>query len=184
MTTSDDTNNRQPSDLRPQYRLRTMFWVVTCLCVLFTVMATLGAVWSAALLMLLLLVAAHVAGNAIGTSLRDRAVTERRESNEPPPKVLRPRIRSDSPPANRLQDKQPLERLMLLVAILGGLVGAVFGGVLVTDAYRDRITVAAVVFGTIASGVIGALVGFVVASSFGITARAWQDMWREHKKKK
>ncbi len=61
----------EPALRPPRFTLRTLWIVITALCCLFAVMASLSALWSAMLLLFLCLIAAHVLGNSLGTKLRD-----------------------------------------------------------------------------------------------------------------
>ncbi len=68
---SDPFIDRPISQSLPQFRLRTLFLVVTYLAVVFALMGVIGPIASTALLLLLAMIALHVAGNALGTRLRD-----------------------------------------------------------------------------------------------------------------
>ncbi len=85
MATGPFFNERR--DLRlPQFRLRTLMWFVALLAVLFAVMGVIGPLASTGLLMFLVLIGLHVAGNAVGTTLRDSAP---RRSVDPAPAKFR-----------------------------------------------------------------------------------------------
>ena len=81
-----------PSDYRralrpPQFTLRTLIGLITLLAALFSLVNVVHPVVMAGLVLLALLIAAHVAGNVIGTRLReigDRPVTK--EGREVPPR--------------------------------------------------------------------------------------------------
>ena len=64
-----------------QYSLRGLFLLTTCLAVLFALMGQIGGKWSAALVMLLVLIAVHMFGGAVGTHLRDHST---RAPSRPP----------------------------------------------------------------------------------------------------
>jgi hypothetical protein len=167
----------RPALPAPQYGLRTLFWGVTALCVLFTTMTLLGAMWSSLLAIMLLLVGGHVAGNAIGTSLRDHSPG----SGQPREPVARaaPVAREPSPPT-RLQQRQQAGWLMLLVAATCAMIGGVAGSCLVALHYGEAISAVSFAFGTLAAAVLGGMVGFIGCSFVGIAMRTWREAVREH----
>lgn len=146
----------------PRFRLRTLFWLMTALGMMFGIMSLVGAVWATALGLLVLLVGLHVAGNALGTQLHGGP----RTSDEPLPSYFIQRDTPWQPPlATRIQQRQPLPRMMLLLGAVGAATGGALGGTGLTLYYSAQMTVGAAVIATLASGVIGAL-GFFLAGSF------------------
>ncbi len=59
-----------------QFRLRTLMLVLAVCSVGFATMLYVGPLWGLSLIFLILIIGAHIAGNAIGTSLRTRAPME------------------------------------------------------------------------------------------------------------
>jgi len=137
-------------------RLVTYSWMAVVLGVVCAAIAWLGlAGWLAAVVMAAS-VAMHVAGNAIGTSLRD-AADRRLERvpfavSEPPP----PRS-----PAH-LERRTSLGRLVPVSACIGGVCGGVAGSCALIS--LASASVAGALLGGISSAVIGGLVGFLAAS--------------------
>jgi len=104
-------------------------------------------------------VAAHVAGNALGTRLReatDRALRVRGR-RWPTGEVPIP----TSPPAY-LETRVPLGRLVPVSVAIGALCGGTAGAVAL--AWMTRASPAGAVLGGVSSAVIGGLFGFLLAS--------------------
>ncbi len=121
-----------PSSLPPperppvlQFRLRTMLLVVACLSAAMASIHWLGLLWSSALIFVAVLAAAHMAGNSIGTQLRDRGSLYGRSPPEPPP-ALPPPVPGDlaTPPLGK---STPLSHTAALTTLLGIVAGAVAG---------------------------------------------------------
>ena len=103
--------------------------------------------------------AAHVAGNAIGTRLReatdrDLAARRREAKGEPPP--------MPPPKPTFLETTTSLGRLVPVSATIGAACGALAGSV--SLALLTNASLAGALLGGISSGVIGALFGFLLAS--------------------
>lgn len=102
--------------------------------------------------------AAHVAGNALGTRLReatDRDLAARRRVNgEPPP--------MPPPKPTFLETTTSLGRLVPVSATIGAACGGLAGSV--SLALLTNASLAGALLGGISSGVIGALFGFLLAS--------------------
>ncbi len=139
--------------------LVTYTWLAVVLGVACAAIGWLGiAGWMAAVVVVASLVA-HVAGNAIGTRLReatDRALAAGRRDDRPEPAAL-----PDATPAF-LEVRTPLGRLVPVSAGIGAVCGGFAGSValsLLTSA-----STAGAVLGGISSAVIGGLFGFLMAS--------------------
>ncbi|MSR27591.1 MAG: hypothetical protein EXS06_11350 [Planctomycetaceae bacterium] len=103
--------------------------------------------------------AAHVAGNAIGTRLReatdrDLAARRRGAKGEPPP--------MPPPKPTFLETTTSLGRLVPVSATIGAACGGLAGSV--SLALLTNASLAGALLGGISSGVIGALFGFLLAS--------------------
>jgi hypothetical protein len=115
------------------------------------------------------LIAAHVAGNALGTKLRDQV------SRELNPDFRRKRIRlrtaTGEHAGRRLHEHTPLGRLILFISAGGGVLGGILGGLAL--AVWTRATVPGWIVGTISSAVLGAFFGFLMGSFLDMSIRAW-----------
>ena len=161
-----------PSDYRrplrpPQFTLRTLIWLITLLAALFSLVNVVHPLVLTGLVLLALLIVAHVAGNVIGTRLRemgDRPVTK--EGREVPPRRFNPLVdqASFAPPSD-LARKASLGLPILIVTGAGVLAGGVSGGLwgylaAGSDGWLN------IVVGAVAFGFLG---GFGSFAAFGFT---------------
>jgi hypothetical protein len=156
----------------PQFGLRTMFLVVAALGLLFGVMDMIGPLASSALVLLLALVGLHVAGNVVGTTLRNNApVASGRMIDDLSPAVLEPVvIRRDLPPP-RLSERTGFGRFNRLCAGLGAVAGSAIGSSILE--YSGDISVRGMVVGFVSSGVLGAIFGLLFGCFLGMSLSAW-----------
>jgi len=161
---SDQLPAREPdATLRPpQFTLRTMMIVTLLVAVLVSVMTAVGTVWALGILFFVLLIAAHVVGNAVGTRLRDRATTR--------PEVAAEMRRAASQGKSvvmhgpsRLGQHRRLHWFTRVLTVAGALTAGYFGGVALAAAYPDA-TTAAVWLAHLSSGVLGGLAVFIVTA--------------------
>ncbi len=73
----------------PRFGLRGLLWTITTLAMLFALLASIGAISALMVILLALLVAAHVLGNWLGTTL---------QNNTPRPTVRTPQPRQTRTP--------------------------------------------------------------------------------------
>ena len=171
----------------PQFRLRTMLIAVAVICVLLAVMVAVGMIWAMALLMFVLLIAAHVVGNSLGTQLRDHGsrvavLAEREETRhtaESEPN--RPASRWQPPSAGRMQEKRPVGWLLIVLTVVGGLATGVVGGSGISSLYWDRIGPVAMAMATLASGIVGAMAVFVTSVFIDMVRRVWREATVDNK---
>jgi hypothetical protein len=162
----------------PQFGLRTMFLVVAILGVLFAVMGLIGPLASAGLLLVLAVVGLHVAGNVVGTTLRDNAPTLPTNDRRPP--VTRePIVLERDPPRPRLSERTGLGRFNRLCAGLGAVAGSAIGSSILE--YSGDISVRGIVVGFISSGVLGAIFGLLFGCFLGMSLSAWWQATSESK---
>jgi hypothetical protein len=165
----------QPEDLPvslgpPRFTLRTLLLAVTLAGCLFGVMQALGTLWSMGMLMILCLVFAHVAGNSLGTSLRDHATRQAAAERSDTLADHRPPTKLDVTIPHQLTQRARLNRVTLVMAGGGAIAGGALGATVSAFVYPEA-GVAAVGLGLVSAAVLGALVGFA-ASSFVSVARA------------
>jgi len=164
----------------PQFGLRTMFLVVAALGLLFGLMDVIGPLASSALVLLLALIGLHVAGNVVGTTLRDNApVVPRQEVHILPPAFLEPiALQRDSPPP-RLSERTGFGRFNGLCAGLGAVAGSAIGSSILE--YSGDISVRGMIVGFISSGVLGAIFGLLFGCFLGMSLSAWWQASSEAK---
>ena len=137
-------------------RLVTYSWLAVVVAVACAAIGWLGLAGWLAIVIVAASVAMHVAGNAIGTGLRDASDRRLERINLPDSPPLQPR-----PPAH-LERRTSLGRLVPVSASIG----AACGGLAGTTALRGlaSASIAGALLGGISSAVIGGLIGFLTAS--------------------
>jgi hypothetical protein len=137
-------------------RLATYAWLTVVVAVACAAIGWLGLAGWLAVVVVAASVAMHVAGNAIGTGLRDAADRRRERVPAASPEPLPPR-----PPAH-LERRTSLGRLVPVSASIGGACGGLAGTASLLQ--LDSVSVAGALLGGISSAIIGGLVGFLAAS--------------------
>lgn len=170
---TDDRPALQP----PRFRLRTLLWGVGLLCVFFAVSSTLGGYALFALVLLVLSILAHVAGNALGMRLRANGSSRlplgeeeqrRRSAGYAPPQ------RGEVAPATWLGQRYSLGKPILLLTALGVIGGAAGGWVLLNHMYGQA-TLINLSAGTFACGVLGGIWSFLGVGFLQVlVAAVWQ----------
>jgi len=140
-------------------RRSTYAWLAIALAVACGAINWLGIAGWLAVVVLAASVAMHVAGNAIGTTLRDSA-DSRLE------RVPRPAPRIPANPPSHLERRTPLSRLVPVATGLGAAAGGIAGGL--TLIRVAAASPAGAVLGGASSAVLGGLLGFLTASLFEI----------------
>jgi len=159
---------------RPQFGLKALFGGVAVLSVVLAVASQAGFYAATVLLMVVSLVVAHVAGNAIGTSRRDRAPDQ--ASGGPP--ITAFAALGDSlrplPPPTELRQSIPLNRRVLFAAACGAALGsaAIAWG---TYGSWDRLGMAGAAIVAVSGAVLGAYVGFMASRFTAAFGRAWRQ---------
>jgi hypothetical protein len=155
----------------PQFTLRTMLVVVTAVACLLAVMTAVGSFWSLAILLFLALISAHVAGNAVGTRLRNHSA---RRPTGPRAAVPHPATPREFTSPKRLTVPARLHWITLVMAGGGALAGGYFGGSALAGNYPEA-TTAAVVLGVVSSGVLGGFAGFAGSSFVSVVRQALSE---------
>jgi hypothetical protein len=167
---SDDRPPLRP----PQFTLRTLILLITVLAIFFSLVNTVHPVVMAGLVLLTLLIAAHVAGNVIGTRLReigDRPLTQ--EGGEVPPQPFVGHLtRTSFAPPSDLARRIALGLPILIVTTAGVLAGGIAGGLWGYLAAGDDGWLNIVV-GIVACGFLGGFGSFVAFSFTQVILGAW-----------
>lgn len=140
-------------------RLVTYSWMTVVVAVVCAAVGWLGLAGWMAVVVVLASIAMHVAGNALGTRMREAADRERmtRRADIPPPAVpVAPAVPS------RLERRETLGRLVPVSAGIGAVIGGLAGAVML--AMFTRTSAAGAILGGASSAVIGGLFGFLAAS--------------------
>jgi hypothetical protein len=136
----------------------TFSWLVVVVAVACAAIGWLGIAGWIGVAVVVASVAMHVAGNAVGTTLReaaDRDLARLRRRSAAPAAVPRPA-------PTRLERRQSLGRLVPVSAGIGAAVGGVSGAAAL--ATLTSASLAGAALGGISSAVIGGLFGFLAAS--------------------
>lgn len=165
----------------PQFRLRTMLIGVAFICVTLVVMVSIGMFWAMGLLMLILLIAAHIVGNSLGTQLRDHG-SQLSKVEEVPKKLSASPISVPPwprPAGGRMQQKQPIGWLLIALGVVGTIASGIVGGLSISSLYWEQIGAGAIAIATLASGVIGGMAIFVTGTFVDMVQRVWREATNE-----
>ena len=172
-------NDRRPTLSPPQFGLRTMLLGVSLCAVIFASFQWLSPLAIVGLIFLVICIAAHIAGNAIGTRLRENG------SRPLPPHDLEPhsaRFRTVSTAefaeATQLSRHSSLGWPQLIASAAGLVAGGVGGGlgtVLLSRKY-DETTIA---IGCVAFAVLGGMAAFIGFSFLQVAWSALSDAERK-----
>ena len=150
-------------------RLVTYSWITVVTAVSFAAISWFGlAGWMAATVVVAS-IAMHVAGNAIGTRLRDSAAKDRDLHELTPLSTVIP------PPSapTRLERHERLGFLVPISASIGATIGGVTGSLMLI--FVAGSSTAGAILGGISSAIIGGLFGFLVASFIEILRTSLRD---------
>ncbi len=173
---------REPHLLK--FRLRQMFFVVTMLCVLATLLVSTSGAWPMVILTATLLVAAHIVANLIGTRLRDTSAEIVRWRNADPKRVPdlplatplpHDRLALGLPPETNLANFGRFIRGLKWFLLAGLSLGAILGSTILALTIGYRIGWAGWVVGTISGGVLGTWLAFLSVVFTAITRDAWRQ---------
>jgi hypothetical protein len=169
---------RNPRSLRPpQFGLRALLLLVAACGVLFALGRWLDPIAVAALAFLAISVFFHVAGNAIGTRLReigdspaivaDEVLTARRPEPRP----------QDFAPATQLGQRRSLGWMIVVASSVGVTTGAIGGGLWTFVASRGEAELLNIAVGVVAFAVLGGI-GAFATFAFGqvLLGALWQAM--------
>ncbi len=157
----------------PQFGLRTLLLIVSSVAVLLGLSQWLSPISVAALMLLTLSIIAHVAGNVIGSRLRDGR-SRSRDKQEQPPHVTS--LRDDHfAPVTKLGRRHPLGWIPLLSALGGFCFGSLLGGSWTAYLLRQDFDWFPVAIAACAFGALGGFGGFLIIGF----CKAFWDAWQE-----
>jgi hypothetical protein len=165
----------------PQYGLRTLLIVVSSAAALLGLWQWLSPIMFAAVLLLLLSIVAHVAGNVIGSRLRDgilKAKGIEHDPDRPQSTLLRDHHFA---PVTKLGRRQSLGWIPLVSALAGLLIGGAGGGSATAFLLARDFDWFPVVIAACAFGALGGFGGFLVVGFIQALGEAWHEAAREHK---
>jgi hypothetical protein len=157
----------------PQFRLSTLLLLITGLAAVFASLGFLGAYGGPAVVLLLLCVAAHLAAARLGDRLRANGDRPIDEHGRPLPRWKQTPLRPDQfAPASRLSERSSMGLPVLIVTGLGVLVGGFLGGAGLAWLNWEKANLLGIALGTLASGVLGGMMGFWLGSFVKVTTTA------------
>jgi hypothetical protein len=151
-------------------RLVTYSWLTVVIAVACAAIGWLGLAGWMGTVVVLASIAMHVAGNAIGTRMREAADKERAMWPLAASPLASP---LPKPSPTRLERHETLGRLVPISAGIGATVGGLTGTMML--ALLTRSSVAGAVLGGASSAVIGGLFGFLAASFVEILRSSLRD---------
>ena len=156
-----------PPPLRPaQFGLTSLLLAMAAISALLAVMNSVGGVWSLIILLSLALVGAHVAGNALGTTLRDQASPEAPRHIDAPAMGAAAAARQLAASGQLLTHRRP-GAVTRAAAAASALLG---GGLGVLAALHLELPLPGLVLISASLAVVGAWFGFL-GSCFLVVAR-------------
>jgi len=165
----------------PQFGLRTLLLVVTACAVLAALSQWVTPVVLACLALLILSIMAHVAGNAIGTQLRDLG-SHATDDAVLPPGLARGKPKADDfAPATRLGQRHGLGWPILIATVVGTVGGAVGGAAWTLISSRGPVGMLNVGIGAIAFAVLGGIAAFAAFGFIQVGLGALRQALAEHK---
>jgi hypothetical protein len=148
--------------------------LVTAFAVIFAASLWLPPIWVAALVLLALSIFAHVAGNAIGTRLREIGSRKDNRAFD-----LQPGARGEPrfAPATRLGQRQRLGWPIVIATFTGIILGGIGGGLWSILTASREMPIAAIGLGVIAFAALGGILAFATVGFTQVLLGAiWQAM--------
>jgi len=152
-----------------------MMWLTALVGVCMALVTYIGA-WAAMVVgLFVLMIGAHVVGNALGTKLRRSGDSLSGKESAPEPSALDRPVSESFAPTTHLRDRKPLGIPVLIATGVGFLVCGLLASLLLPQVLNPKPTWEAVLAAAIACGVLGALVTFAGFSFLQVTIKAlWQ----------
>jgi len=175
MATSPD--DRRPGLRPPQFGMATMMITMAVLGAGFAMITYFGAYVASVIALFALMVLVHIAGNALGTKLRQNGDTPIDEDGQLAASATRDRQPAavEFAPTTRLRDRGSLGLPVAVATVAGFIVTSGVGAVLLPLALSRAPTVVAWIAGSIACGVLGAIATFITFSFIQVASDAvWQ----------
>ncbi len=174
-------DDHRPGLKPPRFSLASLFIGVAMLGVLFAAASYIGSYATLLLVFFALTVAAHVAGNAIGTQLRENGSRRSIMEHDTAQSTRRPVASTDFAPASQLHYRSALGKPIFITTVTGSVAGAVLGGYGLTT-LMEHPTLVAVALGVIASAVLGGIWTFGASSFLQVASSALRQAARDSKR--
>ncbi len=177
MAANSKSQLRNPKSLRPpQFGLKTLLALVGICCGLLALHQWLDPIAIAGIAFLALSIFCHVAGNCIGTRLREIGDYRDCRQDEPTPARMPPRPQ-DFAPVTHLGRRRSLGWTIVVASSVGVASGAVGGGLWTFAASRGQAPPLSIAVGVVAFAVLGGLAAFATVGFAQVLFGAlWQAM--------
>jgi hypothetical protein len=188
LKTSVSEFRREPQLLR--FRLRQMFLMVTLASVICATLVLTNGPWPFVIVVAVLLVAAHVMGNVVGTRLRDTSHevvawrAQHPDFDPDRPVATRQSMELEKlklPPSTPLASHERIARWTIWFVAAGIAIGLIAGMVAISLIFGRQIEWAAWLVGMISCGVLGAWVAFLASTFSSIARHAWRHAQEQSK---
>jgi len=154
-------NLGNPKSLRPpQFGLRTLLLLIAAIGILLALRQWISPLAIAAIAFLVVSIFCHVAGNAIGTRLRQLGDIPDQTPDEHCRPIGRPPKSRDFAPATPLSRRSNLGWMIIVASSIGTTTGAVGGGLWTFAAGHGQVGALNIVVGVIAFAVLGGIAAF------------------------
>ena len=173
-------DDHRPGLKPPRFSLAALFVVVGVLGVLFAATSYLGSYATLLVILFILTVAAHVAGNAIGTQLRENGSRRTITEDRAPRQKRQPIAAKDFAPTSQLHHRSALGKPIVITTAAGSAAGAVLGGYGLST-LMEHPTLLAILLGAVASAVLGGIWTFIASSFLQVASSALRQAARDTK---
>lgn len=164
----------------PRFSLKALFGFTAICCGVLAVGHWFGPACGAVCTLLFVGAGAHVAGNVLGTRLRDGSSQHLRGVSDPELTHMRARrVRADDfAPATVLRESSEWARSLWIFTGVISTAAAALGGTLLTYFLEQRATMVNIGFGTLICALLGGLWGFLGGRAAQIVRHAWNHAQR------
>ena len=154
-------NVTNPKSLRPpQFGLRTLLALVAAICVLLALRQWISPIAIGIIALFAVSIFCHVAGNAIGTRLRQIGDVPDDAPAEPTPPARHPPKPHDFAPATQLSRRSNLGWMIVAASSIGVTTGAIGGGLWTYAAGHGHVEPVNIIVGVIAFAFLGGIAAF------------------------
>ena len=157
----------------PQFGIATMLIAVSVAALVFALIDVIGAYGTFWLVIFIVAVLAHVAGNSLGKQLRE-------QGSQPLGSPRLPRISGslEFAPQTRLGRRGSLGPVVAVMTMVGAIAGGVGGGYWLIDSIGDGFTIGALLVALLAFAVLGGIWSFISVGFLHVLFRAWRQSSR------
>ena len=159
----------------PQFSISSLIALVTIVALVLALADVLGAYGTFWLVIFLVAVAAHVAGNALGRQLKEhgnRPLDGRAPTATPTRRTVR------YAPRTRLSDYGALGFGTVALTTIGVVASAVGGGYWLVHSMGDHFTISTLLVALIAFAVLGGIWSFLMVGFISVAVTAWRQSSR------